>query len=216
MLKAVIMDFDGVIIDTEEVWYYIFADWFLKNKGYELKAQEFLSCVGSSPEDLFHTLEEKEDIVVNREQFAKDTTSLFVEQSSMLLPKEGVAEFIEAVKNRGLKLALATSAARVKPVNHLTRLGLIDKFDVLVTAEDVKRIKPYPDLFIKAAEKLNAQPAQTLVIEDSLNGLTAGLHADMRVLVVPNPVTKHSQFKGFYRLANSLAEVNIEELLADF
>lgn len=216
MLKAVIMDFDGVIIDTEVVWYRIYVDWFRKNKGYELKVQEFLTCVGSNSDDLFNMLKEKKNILVDQKQFTKDTANLFIEQSSKLPPKEGVVKFIEAVKSRGLKLALATSSMRLKPVKHLTRLGLIDKFDELVTAEEVKRIKPYPDLFLKAAEKLDIPPAQALVIEDSLNGLKAGLSARMRVLMVPNHVTRHSDFKGCYAQAESLANINVDKLLIDF
>ena len=215
MLKAVIMDFDGVIIDTEVVWYRIFADWFRKNKSYELSVQEFLSCVGSNSDDLFDALEKK-NIVIDRHQFAEDTISSFVEQSDILPPKEGVVDFIEAVKSRGLKLALATSATRLKPVKHLTRLGLIDRFDELVTAEDVKRIKPYPDLFLTAAEKLNVKPDQVLVIEDSRNGLIAGVNAKMRTLIVPNDVTRYSELQDFYYRADSLTEVDVDKLLAEF
>lgn len=216
MLKAVIMDFDGVIIDTEVVWYQIFAKWFQKNKGYELQIQEFLTCVGSNADDLFDNLEEKKNIVVNRVRFAEETTSLFMEQSAWLTPKEGVVDFIKTVKRKGLKLALATSATRIKPQKHLTRLGLIDYFDELVTAEDVTRIKPYPDLFLTAAQKLDTMPGQILVIEDSLNGLEAGLSASMHVLIVPNAVTKYSDFTGCYRQEKSLVNVNMDQLLAEF
>jgi len=209
------MDFDGVIIDTEVVWYRIFADWFRKNRSYELSVQEFLSCVGSNSDDLFDELKKK-NIVIDRKQFAEDTISSFVEQSDILPPKEGVVEFIEAVKSRDLKLALATSAARLKPVKHLTRLGLIDQFDELVTAEDVKRVKPYPDLFLTAVEKLNVKPTQVLVVEDSRNGLIAGVNAKMRTLIVPNDVTRYSEFQDFYHRADSLAEVDVDKLLAEF
>lgn len=215
MLKAVIMDFDGVIIDTEVIWYNIYADWFKKHKNYELHIKEFLICVGSDSGDLFDDLKKK-DIIVDREQFARDTTSSFIEQSNLLPPKEGVIEFVEMVKCRGLKLALATSATRQKPVKHLTRLGLIDKFDELITSEDVNRIKPYPDLFLKAADRLNIQSDEALVIEDSFNGLQAGMNAGMRVLIVPNRVTMHSDFNGYYCRLNSLAEINMDDLLADF
>lgn len=216
MLKAVIMDFDGVIIDTEVVWYDIYTAWFKKNIDYELSVQEFLTCVGSNSDDLFDALREKKNIVVDRKQFADDTTRLFVAQSNHLPLKEGVAEFIEAVKSRGLKLALATSSTRIKPVKHLTRFGLIDKFDELVTAEDVQNIKPHPDLFLKAAEKMGISPDNVLVIEDSLNGLKAGVNAKMRVFIVPNDVTRYSEFNGCYCQAKSLSEINMDKLLADF
>ena len=92
----------------------------------------------------------------------------------------------------------------------------MEEFDLLVTAEDVTRIKPFPDLFLAAAEKLGLAPEECLVVEDSLNGLKAGQNAGMRVLVVPNDVTKYCTFEGDLRLCDSLAQVDFDALMADF
>lgn len=216
MLKAVIMDFDGVIIDTEVVWYEIYKDWFKKNKDYQLSVKQFLTCVGSQEEELFIELEKKQKVVVDRKQFREDVTQEFIEQSNQLPPKEGVVQFIQEIKCKGLKLALATSAGRKKPVTHLSRLGLMEYFDIIVTAEDVKRIKPFPDLFQEAAGQLAIAPSEALVVEDSENGLKAGINAQMRVLVVPNEVTKASDFYGYYKQAESLSTVSISEIMNEF
>lgn len=111
---------------------------------------------------------------------------------------------------------LATSSTRKKPETHLNRLNLMKYFDLLVTAEDVEHIKPAPDLFLKAAEKAGCKVEECLVVEDSLNGLKAGLNASMRVLVVPNDVTRHCDFQGQYRLADSLLDVDMKELIREF
>lgn len=216
MLKAVIMDFDGVIIDTEVVWYEIYKDWFKKNKDYQLSVQEFLTCVGSQEEELFWKLEKEQKIVVDRGKFKEDVTQGFIEQSNKLPPKEGVVQFIQAIKCEGLKLALATSATRKKPVSHLNRLGLMEYFDIIVTAEDVKRIKPFPDLFQEAARRLAITPVEALVVEDSENGLRAGINAHMKVLVVPNEVTKASDFCGYYKQVESLSAVDISKIMNEF
>ena len=215
MLKAVIMDFDGVIIDTEVVWYNIYKDWFKRNKNYPLSIQEFLICVGSQEEELFIELERKQKIVVDRKRFKEDVHGTFIEQSNLLPPKEGVVQFIQEVKRKGLKLALATSATRKKPVSHLTRLGLMEYFDTLVTAEDVERIKPFPDLFEEAAGRLAVSPPEVLIVEDSLNGMKAGMRAHMKVLVVPNEVTKLSDFNGCYRQVQSLREVSVARIIEE-
>ena len=215
MLKTIIMDFDGLIVDTEVVWYHIYVEWFRREKGYDLSVQEFLTCVGSNSEDLFRKLDAK-GVTVDRDAFAKDTFAQFIEQSSRLPAKPGVEDFLKQAHANGLSVALATSSSRKKPTVHLERLGLLPYFDLLVTAEDVERIKPHPDLFLKAAEKLSCTPEECLVVEDSLNGLLAGLNAHMRVLVVPNDVTKYCQFDGQYRLCNSLADVNVAQLIAEF
>lgn len=215
MLKTIIMDFDGLIVDTEVVWYHIYVEWFRKEKGYDLSVQEFLACVGSNAEDLFRKLDAK-GIPVDRDAFAKDTFARFIEESSRLPAKPGVEDFLKQAHTNGLSVALATSSGRKKPTVHLERLGLLSYFDLLVTAEDVERIKPHPDLFLKAAEKLGCTPDECLVVEDSLNGLLAGLNAHMRVLVVPNDVTKYCQFEGQYQLCQSLTEVNVPQLIANF
>jgi len=216
MLKAIIMDFDGVIVDTEIVWYDIYAEWFLKNKNYHLPIQEFLICVGSSSADLLNLLEKRHCIVVDRKQFFRDIQESFIEQSNKLPAKNGVTQFIREVKSEGLKLALATSSTRLKPITHLTRLGLINKFDELITAEDVERIKPNPDLFLKAAKKLGVVKDNVLIIEDSLNGLIAGVNAGMRVLVVPNKMTKDCDFTGCYKKMESLEYLDLKKIMRDF
>lgn len=215
MLKTIILDFDGLIVDTEVVWYNIFAEWFRKNKNYDLSVEEFLLCVGSNSEGLFGKLD-KRGICVDREAFDRDTRQRFMEESANLPAKEGVEQFVKAAKENGLNVVLATSAGLKKPTDHLTRLGLMKYFDLLVTAEDVERIKPAPDLFYKAAEKTHCTSEECLVVEDSLNGMVAGMNAGMRVLVVPNDVTKYCEFKGHYLMADSLADVNVPELIEKY
>ncbi len=215
MLKTVIMDFDGLIIDTEVVWYQIYKEWFTVNKDYSLSPKEFLSCVGSSAEQLFKEMDGK-GIHVNREAFQKETRDEFLEKSSKLEAKEGVEDFLKNAHDSGLTVVMATSSMKKKPTVNLERLKLLQYFDFMVTAEDVARIKPYPDLFLTAARKSGAAPSECLVVEDSLNGLIAGENAGMRVLIVPNDITKYSDFQNAYKKYGSLKDVNISEISADF
>ena len=201
MLKTIIMDFDGLIVDTEVVWYQIYVEWFRKNKNYEMSVQEFLICVGSEAEELFKSLDSR-GIHVDREIFARDTQQRFIEESTKLPAKPGVEDFLRTAKKQGIVIALATSSTRKKPETHLNRLNLMKYFDLLVTAEDVQRIKPAPDLFLKTAEKAGCTVEECLVIEDSL--------------VVPNDVTKYCDFQGEYLMVNSLEDVDVEKLIREF
>lgn len=215
MLKTIIMDFDGLIVDTEMLWYQIYVNWFRDKKNYELSVEEFLLCVGSNSEDLFRALD-KAGLYVDRELFVKDTQERFIQESSLLPAKDGVEDFLRSAKEHGLYVALATSAKKKKPTVHLERLGLMKYFDRLVTAEEVEHIKPEPDLFYKAAEYADCQPEECLVVEDSQNGLLAGVRAGMRVLVVPNGVTQYCDFTGEYLKMNSLAEADLNLIMKDF
>ena len=215
MLRSIIMDFDGLIVDTEVVWRDIFTDWFRVNKNYDLPIEEFLICVGSHMEELFSQLDQK-GIHVDRDAFVQDTTARFIEESSCLPARSGVEAFLKSSRENGLSVALATSSHRKHPEAHLRRLGLLQYFDALITADDVQRRKPHPDLFLKAAQTLGSAPAECLVVEDSLNGLIAGQRADMRVLVVPNDVTRYAVFTGAYRICDSLQMVDVRALIAAF
>lgn len=215
MLKAILLDFDGLIVDTELVWYNVYLDWFRQHKSYELTVQEFLLCVGSDSTELFARLAKK-GCHVDPETFSRDTMERFIAESSLLPAKDGVTALLKGAKERGLHIALATSSRRAKPTFHLTRLALLAYFDLLVTAEDVTNIKPAPDLFLAAAERLGVLPSECLVVEDSLNGLLAGQAAGMRVLVVPNDVTRYCSFTGEFLRLDSLAELNLDRLAAGY
>ncbi|QGH36227.1 HAD-IA family hydrolase [Gracilibacillus salitolerans] len=216
MLKAIIMDFDGVIIDTEVIWYDIFAEWFMKNKNYHLSMNEFLQCVGADTDTLIEILEERSNLSIEREKFLNDTNKIFIERSERLPAKDGVVRVIESIKNAGLTLTLATSSSRPKPIKHLTRLGLIDYFDAIVTADDVSSIKPSPDLFLKALEKANVHSEEAVIIEDSENGLLAASKANVKAIWVPNDITKHSNTQQYYKKIKSLSELIISDLASEF
>ncbi len=209
------MDFDGLIVDTEAVWYRIFREWFHRYKDYDLTVQEFLSCVGSDSDMLFEKLA-GHGICIDREKFARDTHECFIRKSSELPLKKGVREFLEAAKGCGLLVALATSAGREKISYHFKRLGLLQYFDAIVTSEDVTDIKPAPDLFVRAAQVLQVLPEECLVAEDSVNGLEAGISAGMRVMIIPNEITAYSVFEGQYLTFSSLADVDVSSIIRDF
>ena len=216
MLKAILMDFDGVIIDTELIYFKVFKEWLKVNNNYEISLQEFQMCIGTGDEILFNYLSKEKNIAVNREQFFVDSHATVMEQSRALPPKAGVVDFIKQVKENGLKLALVTSNTSESPTYHLKRFGLLDEFDHIVTREDVKNVKPSPELYIKALELLNLQPNQAIAIEDSLNGFLAGRAAGLEVIAIPHQVTESLVFEGAYKRLKSLTEIGVCELVSDF
>ena len=216
MLKALIFDFDGVIVDTETQWYEIYRDWLKEEYNYDLNIRDYLVCVGANSRELFAFLREAIGPEVDGEAFERSATDEFIRRSSVLPPMKGVEALIKDAKARGLKLAIATSATRRKPESHLKRLGLLEYFDAFSTAELCENIKPAPDLFLKAAELLKVSPEECLAIEDSGNGLISANRAGMRCLLVPNDITRHCEFEPCYKRADSLADVDLTEIEKDF
>lgn len=216
MLKALIFDFDGVIVDTETQWYEIYRDWLKEEYNYDLNIRDYLVCVGANSRELFAFLREAIGPEVDGEAFERSATDEFIRRSSVLPLMKGVEALIKDAKARGLKLAIATSATRRKPESHLKRLGLLEYFDAFSTAELCENIKPAPDLFLKAAELLKVSPEECLAIEDSGNGLISANRAGMRCLLVPNDITRHCEFEPCYKRVDSLADVDLTEIEKDF
>lgn len=209
MSSLVIMDFDGVIIDTEYVWYQIFYQWFQDNYDYTLTENEFMMSIGADAHILFDHLRKEKGIDVDLASFKKETQELFIEKSKDLPLIDGVENFIKQVKEEGWLLSLATSATREKPLYHLQRLDLLKYFDYLVTADLVENIKPEPDLFLKAIDLAGVEKEDAVIIEDSKNGLIAGVRAGIDVIICPNRLTKEDDFTGCLNVVDSLNEVKL-------
>lgn len=216
MLKALVFDFDGVIVDTEATWYYIYKDWLKERYDYDLKVQDYLVCVGASSERLFSFIEGVLGEDVGIRTFEKEAMQNFIERTKSLPAMDGVLSLFQQAKAHDLKIAIATSAMLKKPLYHLERLHLMEYVDAMSTAELSANIKPAPDIFLKAAELLNCKCDECLAIEDSRNGLQSAIRANMPCLIVPNIITKSSDFEGAYAIVNSLHEVNIKEVIKDF
>jgi len=131
-------------------------------------------------------------------------------------PRPGAVDWIASARRLGLPLAVASSSPHSWVDGHLTRLGLFGLFDAVICSDDVPpgRTKPNPDLFLRAAEILNVQPGECLVLEDSPNGVRAGRAAGCFVIAVPNPMTALLPFDGQDLRLESLAELSLDVLLA--
>jgi beta-phosphoglucomutase-like phosphatase (HAD superfamily) len=99
-------------------------------------------------------------------------------------------------------------------IGHLTRLGLVEKFDAICTADDVEKTKPDPALFLLTAEKLEVAPDEVIVFEDSPNGVLGAKRAGMFVVAVPNPLTAQLDLGHADLIFGSLGEISLEELIA--
>jgi beta-phosphoglucomutase-like phosphatase (HAD superfamily) len=128
----------------------------------------------------------------------------------------GVTDYIQAARRLGLRLALASSSPHAWVEGYLRQLGLKEDFDAIICREDVRRIKPDPELFLTALEALKLGAAEALVFEDSPNGVLAACRAGLRVVAVTNPITAHARVEGASLVLASMAEVSLDDLLSQF
>lgn len=110
--------------------------------------------------------------------------------------KPGVMELLDQLDRAGLPHAVATSSARDKALHHLQRAGIAERFQAIITRDDVARGKPHPDLFLHAAHALGTPPGRCLALEDSYNGVRAAYAAGMPVIMVPDLLAPTEEMRG--------------------
>jgi len=185
MIKGVIFDMDGVLVDSEqficEAGVRMFAE-----KGLMVKHKDFKEFTGMGEDRYLGGVAEKYNFPFDVEKDKARTYEIYEQLvSGRLKPLPGVFSFIEMCREHNLKLAVASSADKVKVEINLRETGLSQNvFDVVVNGLDVQRKKPYPDIFIKAAESLLLSPQECLVAEDSKSGVSAAKAAGCRCLAL--------------------------------
>jgi len=184
-IQAVLFDMDGVLVDSEayicRAGMAMFAE-----KGYAVLAEDFLPFTGMGENRYLGGVAEKHQIPFNLEIDKARTYEFYAEMvKGKLSPLDGVHDFIAKCRKRGLKMAVASSADPVKVNINLEEIGLKKElFQAVVTGLDVEHKKPAPDIFIKAAQLVGADPGSCLVVEDAISGVAAGKAAGARVLAL--------------------------------
>jgi len=213
MLRALIFDFDGIILDTEVPIYEAWRDDYFAH-GHELALETYSACVGSNHnqfdpkahlEGLFGAA-----IDWSSHDAARDARA--ITRADTLTPMPGILDLLDEATSLGIPCAVASSSPRSWVHGHLTRLALIDRFAAIRCLEDVASPKPAPDLFLAAHEALGVGPGGSLILEDSRNGLLAALAAGIPCVAVPNRITRHLDFGGSVAVLPSLDGVKIAHL----
>jgi beta-phosphoglucomutase len=185
MLKAVLFDMDGVLVDSEEFICQAAVEMF-REKGLIVQPEDFIPFVGTGENRYIGGVAEKYNFPVDIEEVKKRTYEIYGRiVRNKLKPLSGVKEFIASCKKRNLKIAVATSADEVKMIINLREIGLpVETFDVTVNGLQIERKKPFPDIYLKAAELLGVPPGNCLVVEDAPSGIKSAIAAGMKCLAV--------------------------------
>ncbi|MDQ2745364.1 MAG: HAD-IA family hydrolase, partial [Chloroflexota bacterium] len=126
----------------------------------------------------------------------------------------GVLDYIRDAKKLHLKLAVASSSRREWVTEQLSCLEIFEQFDAVICAEDVRRVKPHPDLYRHALSLLGLEPHEAIVFEDSPNGITAARAAGIFCVVVPNPLTRQLPIDHADLRLTSLADMPLQSLIS--
>ncbi|WP_411825764.1 HAD family hydrolase [Luteolibacter sp. AS25] len=193
--KAVLFDFDGILVDTEGA---IFEAWkrTFERHGKELSLDLYTKCIGSDF-DAWSPKVHLEELTSLQFDWLEMDEARQVEIRAALEeygPIEGVIDLLEEIQSRGIPMAVVSSSAHPWVDGWLDKLGLRRFFDHVICKGDAPRIKPAPDLYLAGAKVVGMEPEGCLVFEDSLNGLNAAIAAGMKAWIVPNRVTAGLDF----------------------
>lgn len=179
MIKAIIFDNDGVLVDSEPLHHTAEKETMAKY-GVDITEKDFMKYVGVSTEKMINDWIQEFNLNVTFDEIANlHQRNLIRQFKAHLQPTPGSLDFLCYLKNQALKLAVASSSSHALVKTGLNKLDIYNLFETVVTAEEVEEAKPHPAIFFEVAQRLGMQPAECLVIEDSYAGVTAAKAAGM-------------------------------------
>lgn len=214
-MRALIFDFDGLILDTETTEFRVWTEVFASH-GLEMPGGYWAQLIGRGAEEEF----EGPDLLLCRMlgQEAYDPTeraaisARILERLALEKVRPGVLELLLECRAEGLPLAVASSSKHEWVDGWLVRHQLIDFFAAVVCKEDAPRAKPAPDLFLLACARLSVLPSEALALEDSPNGVRAAREAGVFVVAVPNSVTRELDLSEADAVLETLDGVKVGDL----
>jgi HAD superfamily hydrolase (TIGR01509 family) len=211
-LSLLCFDFDGLIVDTETPAYRAWGEIF-ERYGASLPMSEWIKAVGTfngfdPAQYLGQQIGQKLD---SKALFAeKEARKTAICQTQPLM--DGVIERMQEAKTLGWSIAVVSTSDREWVQGHLERCGVYERVDLIITREDVKKVKPDPEPYLKAASKLKRAPQAMVVFEDSPNGVRAAKKAGAMCIAIPNEITRDQKFPEADAVISSLAKVSLQGL----
>jgi HAD superfamily hydrolase (TIGR01509 family) len=210
-VQAVIFDMDGVLIDSEPL-HFIVLNEVLARGGHALSGDEYEAFIGTTTEAMW-------SVLVQRFRLPASAADYIEQYNRALLraleqphpPQPGVLRLLRWLRERGIRLGVASSSPRSWIDATLRSIGLDGTFEAIVSGDDVTPGdgKPSPTIYRLAATRLSVRPSRCVAIEDSPNGVLSARRAGMRVIGVRTPVTAHLPLPGAERIVESLCDLHL-------
>jgi HAD superfamily hydrolase (TIGR01509 family) len=213
VLKALIFDFDGLMVDTEQSIFDAYCKIFAEH-GAKLPLSTWEGIIGSTGhrDRVFLDLEHQIGRAVDRNELRERARQEHHGISSQLPAVDGVAAQIADAQRLGLALGVASSSTLQWVGGHLRRLGLIHHFQTLCTREDVAKVKPDPEIYALTASRLGVEPHEAVALEDSPNGIASAKAAGLFCVAIPNPLTAGMSLSAADMHVPVLAALSLDEI----
>jgi len=214
LIRAVIFDLDGVIVESEDAHIESERQTFQKYN-VKISTEELHAYTGTMAKVMFTELISKYNLNATIGEINDQKEEILLKLLDQdAEPTKGVLNLIRELKRRGIRLAIGSSSTE-KLVNYiLNKLNITRMFDRVITAEDVQHSKPNPEIFLKAANQLGMNPSQCLVIEDSKLGVEAAKSGGMKCIGYYNPHSGNQDLSKADAVIDDFSQVDIEKMLA--
>lgn len=214
-LKAIVFDFDGLMVDTEQPIFDAYRDIFVEH-GVELPLRAWESIIGSTGhrDRIFEVLEEMIGRSVDRETLRERAREKHHAVADRLPAVAGLVKQIESAQAFGLGLGIASSSSLEWVAGHLGRLGLSHHFGTVCARDDVEHVKPHPELYLLAVDRLGVEPHEAVALEDSPNGVTSAKAAGLFCVAIPTPLTSQMELGHADMQVASLMELSLTDISA--
>lgn len=216
MLKAVIFDMDGVIIDSEPIHKEVEKKIF-KKFGANISEEEHNSYIGMTSMGMWneikvrHNFKQSFSVEELIEMEVKNYIEL-IQSNRNIKPINGVVELIDELHKNHIKLAIASSAVR-KSIETVVDMFALEKyFEIRISGEDIKNGKPAPDIFLMASRHLGVKPKDCIVVEDSKNGVYAAKEAGMKCIGFSNPNSGNQDLSSADMIIRGFTDINYTRL----
>jgi HAD superfamily hydrolase (TIGR01509 family) len=212
MIRGVLFDMDGVLADSE-LFICKAAIMMFSEIGLKVNPEDFIPFIGTGENLYIGGVAEKYNIAIDIQKAKARTYGIY--QTIIrgnLKPLPGAREFVEECIDHGFRLALATSADKVKMTANLNEIGISSMvFHAIVTGHDVEHKKPAPDIYLKASRKIGLDPEECLVVEDAVSGIKSAKSADCKCLAVTTSFNRSLLYEADW-ICDSLQNVPEEAL----
>jgi len=213
-VKAVVFDLDGLMFNTEDIYLQVGSE-VLRRRNKQFTPELVDAMMGLRPAQAIARMIEWHDLTDTVEQIEKESRDIFTPLlDTQLAPMPGLIALLDAIESADIPKAIATSSSRRFAEEVLGRFDLIERFAFLLSAEDVHRGKPDPEIYQLAASRLGISTTAMLVLEDSQTGLTAAVASGACAVAVPGIHSARHDFSQATWIASGLSDPKIYTLLS--
>jgi HAD superfamily hydrolase (TIGR01509 family) len=212
VIKAVVFDFDGLMFNTEEIFNRSGRE-LLRRRGLEMTPELLTLMMGRRADEAFPLMIAELGLTESAADLRAEERTIFQDMLwTDVAPMPGLFELLTAIESRALPKGVATSSRRPYIESVLRKFELVDRFDLLLTSEDVTEGKPHPEIYLTAASRLGVRPAEMLVLEDSEIGTRSAAAAGAVAVSIPHEHSRHHDFSAATFVAERLDDPQILRL----